>query len=39
MQAKLTDLKNIGPKLAGRLNEIGVYTESDLRLLGPVNAP
>jgi len=35
---KLTDLKNISPKLAVRLNEIGVYTETDLRSIGPVQA-
>jgi DNA transformation protein len=29
-------LPNIGRKIAQRLNEIGVYTASDLRKLGPV---
>jgi len=27
----LTDLKNIGKTIAGRLNEVGIYSEDDLR--------
>lgn len=34
----LTDLKNIGHKLARRLNEIGVYSEDELRHIGAVGA-
>ena len=34
----LTDLKNIGNKIAGRLNEIGIFSEADLRQVGPVDA-
>lgn len=34
----LLALKNIGEKLAARLNEIGVYSEQDLRSLGAVAA-
>jgi TfoX C-terminal domain len=34
----LTDLKNIGKKIAGRLNEIGVFSEDELRHIGPVEA-
>ncbi|MCG8381318.1 MAG: TfoX/Sxy family protein [Gammaproteobacteria bacterium] len=32
---RLTDLRNIGKKIASRLNEIGIFTEDDLRGLGP----
>lgn len=35
---KLTELKNIGKKLASRLNEIGVFSEGELRIIGPVEA-
>ncbi|TVR00514.1 MAG: competence protein TfoX [Desulfovibrionales bacterium] len=28
---QLTDLKGIGKKIAGRLNEAGIFTEDDLR--------
>ncbi len=34
----LTELKNIGSKIAGRLNEIGIFSEDELRKLGPVQA-
>jgi len=34
----LKDLKNIGDKLAGRLNAVGIFSESDLRSLGAVAA-
>ncbi|MGK0189484.1 MAG: DNA transformation protein [Verrucomicrobiales bacterium] len=32
------DLRNIGSTIASRLNEIGVFTERDLRALGAVEA-
>ncbi|MDY6943276.1 MAG: TfoX/Sxy family protein [Pseudomonadota bacterium] len=32
---KLTDLKNIGSKIASRLNEVGIFSEADLRFHGP----
>jgi DNA transformation protein and related proteins len=35
---KLTDLKNIGKKIAGRLNEVGILSEDDLRQVGSVGA-
>ncbi len=35
---RLTDLKNIGKKIAGRLNEVGILSEDDLRLVGAVGA-
>ncbi len=35
---ELTGLKNIGEKIAGRLQEIGVTCEEDLRHTGPVEA-
>jgi len=35
---KVGDLKNIGRKISGRLNEIGIYSEDDLRKVGPVEA-
>ena len=35
---KLTDLKKIGKKIAGWLSEIGIFSEADLRLIGPVDA-
>ena len=34
----LTDLKNIGKKIAGRLNEVRIFSEDDLRLVGAVGA-
>ena len=35
---KLTDLPNIGKKIAARLNEAGIFTEDELRLAGPAEA-
>ena len=35
---KLSDLKNIGKKIAGRLNEAGIFSEDELRLVGAVGA-
>ncbi len=35
---KLTDLRNIGPKIAGRLNEAGIFSEEELRFYGAVEA-
>ena len=35
---KLVDLKNIGKKIAGRLNEVGINSEADLRKVGVVQA-
>jgi len=35
---KLTELKNIGSKIAGRLNEVGIFTEDELRFYGPSKA-
>lgn len=35
---KLTDLKNIGQKIAGRLNDVGIFTEADLKSVGAVAA-
>ncbi len=35
---KLTDLRNIGSKIAGRLNEAGIFSEDELRFFGPVKA-
>lgn len=32
------ELKNIGPTIARRLREIGIYTHSDLRSVGAVTA-
>lgn len=34
----LSRLKNIGPTIEKRLNEINVYTRSDLERIGPVKA-
>jgi DNA transformation protein len=34
----LTDLKNIGRKIAGRLHEIGIFCEDDLRRVGAAGA-
>lgn len=38
MMEKLTDLPNIGPKLAENLEKIGVTTPDQLRELGPEGA-
>ena len=38
MNRKLTDLPNIGKKIAARLNEAGIFTEDELRLAGPAEA-
>lgn len=35
---KLTELKNIGKKIASRLAQVGIKTESDLRRVGAVAA-
>ena len=34
----LTSLTNIGKKIAGRLNEAGIFCEEDLRRVGVVDA-
>ena len=34
----LTELVNIGTKIAGRLNEAGIHSEEDLRRIGPAEA-
>lgn len=34
----LTELTNIGPKIAGRLNAVGIFSETDLRRAGAVTA-
>jgi len=34
----LTELKNIGKKIAERLNEVGIFSEDDLRHVGAVGA-
>ena len=34
----LTELKNIGTKIAGRLNEAGIFSEEELRFYGAANA-
>lgn len=34
----LTNLKNIGKKIAVRLNEVGIFSEGDLRRVGAVGA-
>jgi DNA transformation protein and related proteins len=36
--SNLTDLKNIGKKIAARLNEAGIISEDDLRQIGAVDA-
>jgi DNA transformation protein len=38
MTRDLAELRNIGPTIRKRLNEIGVYTEADLQRIGPVKA-
>ncbi len=35
---KLTDLRNIGNKIAARLNEVGISCEDELRQVGAVGA-
>ena len=35
---KLLELKNIGKKIAGRLNEVGIFSEDELRLVGAAKA-
>ncbi len=35
---KLTSLKNIGSKIARRLNEAGIFSEDELRFYGAVEA-
>ena len=34
----LTELMNIGKKIAGRLNEVGIFSEDELRIVGSVKA-
>ena len=34
----LTDLKNIGTTIASRLNEVGIFSEDELRLVGAAEA-
>jgi len=38
MHRNRTDLKNIGPKMAGRLNGAALFTECDLRAVGAMAA-
>lgn len=38
MNRKLTDLKNIGEKIAARLNEVGIVSENELRTVGAAEA-
>jgi len=35
---KLLELKNIGKKIAGRLNEVGIFSEDELYIIGSVEA-
>jgi len=35
---KLVELSNIGKKIAGRLNEVGIFSEEELRIIGAVAA-
>jgi DNA transformation protein len=35
---RLTELTNIGQKIASRLNAVGIRNEADLRRIGPVEA-
>ena len=37
-KSELSHLKNIGPTIEKRLNEIGVHTRADLQRLGPAKA-
>ena len=34
----LTDLRNVGNKIARRLNEVGIFSEAELRLVGAADA-
>ncbi|MDA1043912.1 MAG: TfoX/Sxy family DNA transformation protein [Verrucomicrobia bacterium] len=34
----LANLKNIGTKIAGRLNAVGIFSEDELRAVGAVGA-
>lgn len=38
MEQKLSALKGLGPKSEKHLNEVGIYTKSDLKEIGPVKA-
>jgi DNA transformation protein len=38
LNRNLTDLKNIGKTIARRLNEVGIFSEDDLKLVGAVGA-
>ena len=35
---KLSELKNIGPTIEKRLNEVGIESKSDLKRIGPAGA-
>ena len=35
---KLSELKNIGPTIEKRLNEVGIRSKSDLKRIGPAGA-
>lgn len=35
---KLTELQNIGAVIAARLNEVGIFSEDELRIIGSVEA-
>ena len=35
---KLSELKNIGPTIEKRLNEVGIKSKSDLKRIGPAGA-
>jgi len=35
---KLVELQNIGKKIAARLNEAGIFSEDELRVIGSVEA-
>lgn len=35
---RLSDLKNIGSKIAGRLHEVGIFSEDELRSVGAAGA-
>ncbi len=35
---RLTDLKNLGQRIAGQLNEIGIFSEDELRHVGAAGA-
>lgn len=37
-KSELAHLKNIGPTIEKRLNEIGIYTRADLERIGPAQA-